>query len=128
MMNAKQSKYLAVCEGLMVISIVCAALCVFIGCQTNGFQYLPDGELASPGAMRNAAATARAEADALDAMADRQNQGIANIIGVVDKGAEMMGAPAVVGGLLGAVSTLFVPPPGTRKKQEKLVEEAKKKK
>ena len=117
-------------QDLGVIVATGAALFVLLsilsGCKTNGFQYLPSDSLASPASMRNAAATARAEADALDAMADNTDRNISNTIGALEKGAEMIGAPAIVGGLLGAAGTLFVPPPGTARKRRKAEEDAKK--
>ena len=123
-MKPKTLRFFAAVEAFAILTTFLALFVVLTGCAANGFQYLPDG-VASPGAMRNAAATARAEADALDAMANRTDATIGNTIGVLEKGAEIMGAPAIVGGLLGAAGTLFVPPPGTARKRRQFEEAAK---
>lgn len=60
---------------------------------------------------------ARAEADALDQIAD-QNEGIIRqVIGAAQQAASGLGAPAVLTGLLGAAGGFFVPTPGQRKRE-----------
>ena len=61
---------------------------------------------------------ARAEADALDAIADEQDGRMQRTFGAVQQAADGLGAPALVTGLLGAAGGLFVPSPGTRRKLE----------
>tara|TARA_R100000655_G_scaffold72899_4_gene111393 strand:+ start:198 stop:584 length:387 start_codon:yes stop_codon:yes gene_type:complete len=123
-MKPKTLRFFAAVEAFAILTTFVAFFLILAGCNTNGFQYLPDG-FATPGSMRNAAATARAEADALDAMANRTDATIGNTIGVLEKGADIIGAPAIVGGLLGAAGTLFVPPPGTARKRRKAEDAAK---
>jgi hypothetical protein len=61
---------------------------------------------------------ARAEADALDQIAD-QNEGIIRqIIGAAQSAASGLGAPAVLTGLLGAAGGFLVPTPGQRKREQ----------
>ena len=86
------------------------------GCSVRGFSNLPDGP-AMPSTLRSAAAVARAEADALDQIAD-QNEGIIRqVIGAAQSAASGLGAPAVLTGLLGAAGGFFVPTPGQRKRE-----------
>ena len=71
-----------------------------------------------PSTLRSAAAVARAEADALDQIAD-QNEGIIRqIIGAAQSAASGLGAPAVLTGLLGAAGGFLVPTPGQRKREQ----------
>jgi len=70
-----------------------------------------------PSTLRSAAAVARAEADALDQIAD-QNEGIIRqVIGAAQSAASGLGAPAVLTGLLGAAGGFLVPTPGQRKRE-----------
>jgi hypothetical protein len=70
-----------------------------------------------PSTLRSAAAVARAEADALDQIAD-QNEGIIRqVIGAAQQAASGLGAPAVLTGLLGAAGGFLVPTPGQRKRE-----------
>ena len=61
--------------------------------------------------MRKAAALARAEADALDQIADQQAQSLQQAIGASQEVASMLGAPEVVTGLIGALAGILVPSP-----------------
>ena len=123
-MSTKVMRFFACVEAFAILTIIFMFFAIFAGCTAKGFQYLPDG-IASPGAMRSAAATARAEADALDALADSTDANIGKTIGALEKGAELIGAPAIVAGLLGAAGTLFIPPPGTASKRKKAEEATK---
>jgi len=66
--------------------------------------------------MRKAAALARAEADALDQIADQQTQSLQQAVGASQEVASMLGAPEVVTGLIGAIAGILVPSPIKRKK------------
>jgi len=77
-----------------------------------------------PSTLRSAAAVARAEADALDQIAD-QNEGIIRqVIGAAQSAASGLGAPAVLTGLLGAAGGFFVPTPGQRRREKVAAAEA----
>jgi len=96
--------------------LICGCLALNTGCSVRGFSNLPDGP-AMPSTLRSAAAVARAEADALDQIAD-QNEGIIRqVIGAAQQAASGLGAPAVLTGLLGAAGGFFVPTPGQRKRE-----------
>jgi hypothetical protein len=86
------------------------------GCSSlQGFGSLSDGA-ASTTEMRKAAALARAEADALDQIADQQAQSLQQAIGASQEVASMLGAPEIVSGLIGALAGILVPSPIKRKK------------
>ena len=86
------------------------------GCSSlQGFGSLSDGT-ASTTEMRKAAALARAEADALDQIADQQAQSLQQAIGASQEVASMLGAPEIVTGLIGALAGILVPSPIKRKK------------
>ena len=71
-----------------------------------------------PSTLRSAAAVARAEADALDEIAD-QNEGIIRqVVGAAQSAASGLGAPAVLTGLIGAAGGFLVPTPGQRKREQ----------
>jgi len=96
--------------------LICGCLVLSTGCSVRGFSNLPDGP-AMPSTLRSAAAVARAEADALDQIAD-QNEGIIRqVIGAAQSAASGLGAPAVLTGLLGAAGGFLVPTPGQRKRE-----------
>lgn len=108
---------------VFVLAVICG-LFVTLGCSNvRGFQYADDGTL-SPSVARAAADMARAEAEALDNIADRNSEHAGNIADAATGLAESLGAPAAVGGILGALATLWVPPPGTRRKKEAAKEKA----
>ena len=87
------------------------------GCSVRGFSNIPDGPT-MPSTLRSAAAVARAEADALDEIAD-QNEGIIRqVVGAAQSAASGLGAPAVLTGLLGAAGGFLVPTPGQRKREQ----------
>ena len=96
--------------------LICGCLVWNTGCSVRGFSNVPDG-LATPSTLRSAAAVARAEADALDQIAD-QNEGIIRqVLGSAQQVAGSLGAPAVLTGLLGAAGGFLVPTPGQRKRE-----------
>jgi hypothetical protein len=99
---------------VILISVLAA---LSFGCSVRGFSNLPDGP-AMPSTLRSAAAVARAEADALDQIAD-QNEGIIRqVVGAAQSAAESLGAPALLTGLLGAGAGFLVPTPGQRKREQ----------
>tara|TARA_Y100000004_G_scaffold196970_1_gene269030 strand:- start:4532 stop:4921 length:390 start_codon:yes stop_codon:yes gene_type:complete len=95
------------------------------GCTLKGFANVPEGQPTTPSQLRSAAAIARAEAEALDQIADQQEGVIRDIIGKVQQAAEGLGAPAIVGTALGAAGGLFVPTPGQRRREKVAAAEAK---
>jgi hypothetical protein len=96
--------------------VLIIGLVTLSGCSTlQGFGSLSDGT-ATTTAMRKAAALARAEADALDQIADQQSQSLQQAIGASQEVASMLGAPEVVTGLIGAIAGILVPSPIKRKK------------
>ena len=122
MMNAKKARLMAALEGLLLLALLAATFALLVGCQVKGFQYLPDG-VSTPAQMRAAASTARAEADALDNLAAQGDDATAKAFGFAEEAAAAIGAPAVLGTLLGAGAGFLVPSPGQRKR-EKVLEEA----
>ena len=104
---------------MLVCLALMACLCFFwLGCSNiRGFQHADDGVL-SPYAARHAADIARAEADVLDRIADRDSEAASGVVDAATSLADSLGAPAAVGGVLGALATLWIPPPGTRRKKK----------
>jgi len=101
---------------LVRLSLLIAALVILSGCSSlQGFGSLSDGA-ASTTEMRKAAALARAEADALDQIADQQSQGLQDALGASQGIAEALGAPEVVTALIAGVGGLLIPSPIRRKK------------
>lgn len=86
------------------------------GCSVNGFRSVPDG-LTTPSQLRSAAAVARAEADALDQIAEEREGAIQQIIHTAQGVADQIGAPALMTGLLGAAGGWLVPTPGQRRRE-----------
>lgn len=95
-----------------------AVAAAVVGCSNiKGFQYAGDGAI-EPRTAREAAIVARAEADALEQIAEEQTETTRRGFSAAEDVASAIGAPEVVAGLIGAASTLFVPPPGTRRRRE----------
>lgn len=94
------------------------------GCTVKGFQTVPDGP-STPSQLRAGAAVARAEAEALDKIADMQEGVIREIVGKVQAAAEGLGAPAIVTGLIAGGSGLLLPSPGQRRREKVAAAEAK---
>ena len=96
--------------------VLIIGLATLSGCSSlQGFGSLSDGT-ATTTEMRKAAALARAEADALDQIADQQTQSLQQAVGASQEVASMLGAPEVVTGLIGALAGILVPSPIKRKK------------
>tara|TARA_R110000824_G_scaffold105422_3_gene249525 strand:+ start:212 stop:421 length:210 start_codon:yes stop_codon:yes gene_type:complete len=66
--------------------------------------------------MRKAAATARAEADALDAIADQQSAQLRQAVNGAAGLASSLGAPEVITGLIAGLGGLLLPSPIRKKK------------
>lgn len=125
-MKCKTSKYLAACEGLLILGLICSALALVAGCaRVNGFNALSDG-IASSDQMRAAATVARNEATTLDELAAQADDSSKRVIGFAQDAANTLGAPAAVATGLGLLGGLFIPSPGTRKREKDLVEAVKK--
>jgi len=95
------------------------------GCTVKGFQNVPRDQPTTPSQLRSAAAVARAEADALDQIADNQEGVIRDVIGKVQQAADSLGAPALLGTAVGAAGGLFVPTPGQRRRERVAAAEGK---
>lgn len=98
----------------ILISVLAASSC---GCSVRGFENIPDGPT-TPGQLRAAASIARAEAQALDDVADQQEGVIRQVVGAAQSAAESLGAPAIVTGLIGAGAGFIVPTPGQRRREK----------
>lgn len=98
---------------LFVLIIVWASLS---GCSNlRGFGSLSDGAAGST-ELRQAAATARAEADALDAIADQQTQQIRQAVDGAQQLATTLGAPELITGIIAGIGGLLIPSPIRKKK------------
>ena len=95
---------------------MCGLVALSSGCSVNGFRTVPDG-LTTPSQLRSAAAVARAEADALDQIAEEREGAIQQVIQTAQGVADQLGAPAVLTGLLGAAGGWLVPTPGQRRRE-----------
>lgn len=98
------------------VTLICALVGLSCGCSVRGFENIPDGPT-TPGQLRGAASIARAEAQALDALADQQEGVIRQVVGAAQSAAETLGAPAIVTGLIGAGAGFIVPTPGQRRRE-----------
>lgn len=106
----------------VILTIVWAALST--GCSVRGFRNLPDDQLTTPSQLRSAAAVARAEADALEQIADQHEGVIRQVLGTAQQTADSLGAPAIVTGLIGAAGGFLVPTPGQRRREKIAAAEA----
>lgn len=95
---------------------MCGLVVLSSGCSVNGFRSVPDG-LTTPSQLRSAAAVARAEADALDQIAEEREGAIQQVIQTAQGVADQIGAPALLTGLLGAAGGWLVPTPGQRRRE-----------
>tara|TARA_R100000951_G_scaffold13356_2_gene10589 strand:- start:2879 stop:3238 length:360 start_codon:yes stop_codon:yes gene_type:complete len=93
-----------------------ALLALNTGCTVKGFQSLEDGP-ATPSTLRSAAVIARAEAEALDEIADIQEGAFQKAIGSVQAAAESLGAPALMTGALAGGLGFLTPTPGQRRRE-----------
>ena len=110
---------------LFVVVVLGGAIYFLAGCQVSGFAHIKDG-LATSSQMRAAATSARHEADLLDELADQADDITTRAFSFVEESAAMIGAPAILTGLMGGAAGFLVPSPGQRKR-EKVLEEAVKK-
>lgn len=78
-----------------------------------------------PGQLRAGAAVARAEADALDAIADQQEGVIRQAFDAAGAIAEASGAGPLAGLALGGAAGWLVPTPGQRRREKVAAAEAK---
>ena len=67
---------------------------------------------------------ARAEADALDQIADQNEGVIRQVLGAAQQAADSLGAPALLTGLIGAAGGFLVPTPGQRRREKVAAAEA----
>ena len=104
--------------------LICVWAASSCGCSVRGFENIPDGPT-TPGQLRGAASIARAEAQALDEVADQQEGVIRQIVGAAQGAAEALGAPAILTGLIGAGAGFVVPTPGQRRREKAAAAEAK---
>ena len=68
---------------------------------------------------------AKAEAPALEAIADQQEGVIRSTLATVQQAAEGLGAPALLTGAMGAAGAYFLPSPGQRRREKLAAAEAK---
>ena len=116
------------CGALAMLSVTWITGCLLLnasGCTVKGFQNVPDNQPTTPGQLRSAAAVARAEAQALDAIADQQEGVIRDAFQALQQGVEAVGSPAILTGLLGAAGGFLVPSPGQKRREKLAVAEAK---
>lgn len=95
-------------------------ICVFLvssGCSVQGFRTVPDG-LTTPTQLREGAAIAKAEAVALNEIADLQENAVQQFISSTQEVASQLGAPAILTGLAGGAAGFFVPTPGQRRREK----------
>ena len=109
-------KAVAWLEMALIGGAVIATVILVTGCQgISGFQYANNTAGLSSSEARNAAAMARAEATALEAIANETDASMHRVIDTASGLADELGAGGV-GAILGALSTLWVKPPRRRKK------------
>lgn len=108
--------------GILIIAFLLLNL---TGCTVKGFANVPEGQPTTPTQLRSAAAIARAEAQALDQIADNQEGFIRDMVSKVQGAAESLGAPALLTGLLGGAAGFLTPTPGQRRRQDQAKAEGK---
>lgn len=94
------------------------------GCTLNGFRNIPTGQPTTPTELRSAAAIARAEAVALEEIADQREGQLQRFMDSAQQAAEGLGAPAVLTGLMGAAGGFLVPSPSQRRRERLAAQEA----
>tara|TARA_R100001463_G_scaffold50388_1_gene100577 strand:- start:136 stop:510 length:375 start_codon:yes stop_codon:yes gene_type:complete len=116
------------CDWIVILAVIATTvgMIFLVGCaRVNGFSSISDG-VASSDQMRAAATVARNEAATLDELANQADDSSARLIGFAQSAADTLGAPAAVATGLGLLGGLFIPTPGTRKREKELVEAVKK--
>lgn len=108
----------------LLASSTLACLVWSTGCTVKGFQNVEDGPT-TPAQLRAGAAVAKAEAQALEAIADQQEGVIRSTLATVQQAAESLGAPALITGAMGAAGAYFLPSPGQRRREKLAAAEAK---
>ena len=96
---------------LLIIGLACLSACSSV----QGFRATTDGNL-GPEEAHRAAIVARAEADALEQIAQSQYEQRGRAVNLAKQASTTLGAPEVVTGLVGALGGLFLPSPIKRKK------------
>lgn len=96
---------------LLIIGLACWSGCSNV----QGFRATTDGNL-GPEEAHRAAIVARAEADALEQIAQSQYEQRGRAVNLAKQASTTLGAPEVVTGLVGALGGLFLPSPIKRKK------------
>ena len=109
---------------MLLASSTLACLAWNTGCTVKGFQNVEDGPT-TPAQLRAGAAVAKAEAQALEAIADQQEGVIRSTLATVQQAAESLGAPALLTGAMGAAGAYFLPSPGQRRREKLAAAEAK---
>lgn len=97
---------------LLIIGLACLNACSSV----QGFRASTDGTM-GPEEAHRAAIVARAEADALEQIAQSQYEQRGRVVNLATEASSSLGAPEVVTGLVGALGGLFLPSPIKRKKQ-----------
>ena len=105
-------------------SSMLACLASNTGCTVKGFRNVENGPT-TPAQLRAGAAVAKAEAQALEAIADQQEGVIRSTLATVQQAAESLGAPALLTGAIGAAGAYFLPSPGQRRREKLAAAEAK---
>ena len=117
-MTTKRIRLVAALEGLLLLGALAALVWLLSGCTPiRGFGSLADSDWISSTTARQAAAVAEAEAIALRAIADENDALISRVLGAVTEATSGM-ETGILGLILGGAATLFVPPPGRRRKEE----------
>jgi len=103
------------------VILMCVSAGLSCGCSVQGFRTVPDG-LTTPTQLRSAAAVARAEAEALDAVAAEQQGAIDTTVAAIrDTVSQMVpgagGVPDALWGVLGLGAGWMVPTPGQRRRE-----------
>ena len=111
-------KTIGLIEIALIGGAIIATILIVSGCQgIKGFQYANNGAISSSEA-RNAAAMARAEANALDAIAAENDATAHRVINTAGGLVDDLGIGGIggIGAAIGALSTLWVKPPRRKKK------------
>ena len=122
-MKYNRTRVIAAVEALAILALALSLYLVLVGCTPiQGFSYLQDSTVGvSSGQARQAAIVAEAEALALRAIADENDAAVSRVLGAVTEATSGI-ETGILGAILGGAATLFVPPPGTRRKREEATE------